>query len=389
MKALVFHKPKDVSVDTVDDPRIEEPTDAIIRITSTAICGSDLHIYNGFMPQPHDLILGHEFMGIVEEVGSNVKKLKKGDRVIVPFPIGCGHCRFCDMDLATHCEHSNKVSYSQDGNLAKARGGGALYGFTVTYGDKNGGQAEYARVAYADYNPRIVPEGIPDEKILFLTDIFSTGWSACEWASVQPGDTVAVFGCGPVGIMAQKAAWLHGAKRVIGVDIYAYRLAKARGAAKSETINASEVDAVKAIVEMTKGYGADVCIDAVGMEADRSVLEKVANVLHAEKGTDKVVENCIDAVRRGGKVSVVGAYGYPYDKFPFQKLWEKNCSFRGGQAWVQHYVDHLIDLVAEGKVQLDDIITHRVPLSEAANMYKIFNNKEDNCVKVVLKPNGL
>jgi alcohol dehydrogenase len=386
MKALVFHKPKDVSVDTVEDPRIEEPSDAIIKITSTAICGSDLHIYNGFMPQPHDLVLGHEFMGIVQEVGSSVTKLKQGDRVIVPFPIGCGHCLFCQNDLATHCENSNDKTYSQDGNLAKAHGGGQLYGFTLTYGDKNGGQAEYARVRYADYNPRVVPEGIPDEKILFLTDIFSTGWAACEWANVSPGETVAVFGCGPVGIMAQKAAWLHGAARVIGVDIYDYRLAKAREAAGSETINAHETDAVKAIVEMTGGYGADVCIDAVGMEADRSVLEKAANVLHAEKGSDKVLENCIDAVRRGGKVSVVGAYGYPYDKFPVQKWWEKNFTLRGGQAWVQKYIDHLITLVAEGKVTLDDVITHRVPLSEAARMYQIFNDKEDNCVKVVLKP---
>jgi len=256
----------------------------------------------------------------------------------------------------------------------------------ATYGDKNGGQAEYARVRYADYNPRIVPDGIPDEKILFLTDIFSTGWAACEWANVSPGETVVVFGCGPVGIMAQKAAWLHGAGRVIGVDIYEYRLAKARQAAGSETINAHSVDAVKAIVDMTNGYGADVCIDAVGMEADRSTLEKVVNVLHAEKGSDKVLENCIDAVRRGGKVSVVGAYGYPYDKFPVQKWWEKNFTLRGGQAWVQKYIDHLITLVAEGKVTLDDVITHRVPLSEAARMYQIFNDKEDNCVKVVLKP---
>jgi S-(hydroxymethyl)glutathione dehydrogenase/alcohol dehydrogenase len=386
MKALVFHKPKDVSVDTVEDPRIEEPGDAIIKITSTAICGSDLHIYNGFMPQPHDLVLGHEFMGIVEETGSSVTKLKKGDRVIVPFPIGCGHCLFCQNDLATHCENSNDKTYSQDGNLAKAHGGAQLYGFTVTYGDKNGGQAEYARVRFADYNPRIVPDGIPDEKILFLTDIFSTGWAACEWANVSPGETVAVFGCGPVGIMAQKAAWLHGAGRVIGVDIYEYRLAKAREAAGSETINAHEIDPVKVIVEMTGGYGADVCIDAVGMEADRSALEKAANVLHAQKGSDKVLENCIDAVRRGGKVSVVGAYGYPYDKFPVQKWWEKNFTLRGGQAWVQKYIDHLITLVAEEKVTLDDVITHRVPLSEAARMYQIFNDKEDNCVKVVLTP---
>lgn len=387
MKALVFHKPKDVSVDTVDDPRIEQPTDAIIRVTSTAICGSDLHIYNGFVLQPHDLVLGHEFMGIVEEVGSSVSKLKKGDRVIVPFPIACGHCHFCNMDLPTHCEVSNDKTYGPEGNITIMKGAGAaLYGFTDTYAGIPGGQAEYARVLYADNNPRVVPEGIPDEKILFLTDIFSTGWSACEWGEVKPGDVVAVFGCGPVGIMAQKAAWLHGASRVIGVDILEYRLAKARLTAKSETINAKELDPVEVIREMTGGYGADVCIDAVGMEADRSTLESIKNVFQGQQGSIKVLEACIDAVRRGGNVSVVGVYSYAYDNFPVQKWFEKNIKMRGGQAWVQNYIDHLIKLVAENKVTLDDIITHRVPLTEAENMYDIFNKKEDGCVKVVLKP---
>jgi S-(hydroxymethyl)glutathione dehydrogenase/alcohol dehydrogenase len=386
MKALVFHKPKDVRVDTVEDPKIEQPTDAIIKITSTAICGSDLHIYNGYVPQPESMVLGHEFMGIVEEVGTEVKKLKKGDRVIVPFPIACGHCHFCNMDLPTHCETTNEKTYGPEGNITLGKGAGAaLYGFTDIYGGINGGQAEFARVLHADYNPRIVPEGIPDEKILFLTDIFSTGWSACEWANIQPGQTVVVFGCGPVGIMAQKAAWLHGAGRVIGVDILEYRLAKARLAGNCETINAKKMDAVEVIRDMTGGYGADVCIDAVGMEADHSVFDTVKNVFQGQRGSIKVLELCVEAVRRAGTVSIVGVYGYPYDNFPIQRIFEKNLLIRGGQAWVQRYIDKLIHLVAENKVTLDDIISHKVPLSEAANMYKIFNNKEDNCVKVVLK----
>jgi S-(hydroxymethyl)glutathione dehydrogenase/alcohol dehydrogenase len=387
MKALVFHKPKHVSVDNVDDPVLVEPEDAIIRVTSTAICGSDLHIYNGMIPQAKDMVLGHEFMGVVEETGKAVTKIKVGDRVIVPFPIACGHCHFCKQDLPTHCEKSNPRHYGPEGEIIKGKGAGAaLYGYTDIYGGKNGGQAEYVRIMYANYNPRVVPEEIPDEKILFLTDIFPTGWAAVEWAEVKPGDVVAVFGCGPVGIMAQKAAWIKGAARVIGVDIYEYRLTKARLAAKSETINAEVSDPVQVIRDMTNGYGADVCIDAVGMEADRSMLGKVMNVVQGEKGSMKVLRNCFDAVRRAGRVSVVGVYGSPYDNFPLYKWFEKSIRLMGGQAWVQRWLDKLIEMVVAGKVTLDDVITHRVPLTEAAKMYDIFNKKEDNCVKVVLKP---
>lgn len=387
MKALVFHKPKDVSVDTVTDPIIQEPTDAVIRVTSTAICGSDLHIYNGMIPQPHDMVLGHEFMGIVEEVGTAVSKIKPGDRVIVPFPIACGHCHFCNMELPSHCENSNPEMYGPQGEIIKMKGAGAaLYGYTDLYGAVSGGQAEYARVLYADYNLRVAPAGIPDEQILFLTDIFPTGWAACEWAQVAPGDTVVVFGCGPVGIMAQKAAWLHGAKRVIGVDRLPYRLEKAQLCAKSEVINYEEVDVAEAVRAMTGGYGADVCIDAVGMEAHRTVLQKAANVLQAEKGSMAALKNCFDTVRRGGRVSVVGVYGSPYDNYPLYQWFEKSIQLMGGQAWVQRWLDNLIQLVADGKVVLDDIITHTVPLADAEKMYDVFNKKEDNCVKVVLKP---
>lgn len=387
MKAVVFHKLKDIRVETVEDPRIEEERDAIVRVTSTAICGSDLHIYNGMIPQLKSMIMGHEFMGIIEEVGRGVTNLKKGDRVVVPFPIACGSCHFCNMQLPTHCENSNPKVYGPEGEIIKAKGAGAgLFGYTDLYGGYSGGQAEFVRVPYADYGPRKVPDNLTDEQVLFLTDIFPTGWAAIDWAEMKGGETVAVFGCGPVGIMAQKAAWLHGAKRVIGIDIQPYRLDKARVTANSETINAQDVDAVQAIRDMTNGYGADVCVDAVGMEAERSVLEKAMNVIQMEKGTMKVLESCLDAVRRGGVVTVVGVYGSPYDNFPLYKWFDKGIKMMGGQAWVQRYIDQLISLIQENKVRLDDVITHKVPLQDASKMYDIFNKKEDNCVKVVLKP---
>ncbi|SIT91497.1 zinc-dependent alcohol dehydrogenase [Pontibacter indicus] len=387
MKAAVFHKMKDIQVETIDDPRIEDARDCILRVTSTAICGSDLHIYNGMVPQTRDMVMGHEFMGIVEEVGSGVKNLKKGDRVVVPFPISCGTCHYCNMQLPTHCENSNPDNYGPEGEVPMMKGvGAALFGYTDIYGGYNGGQAEYVRVPYADYGPRKIHDNLTDEQVLFLTDIFPTGWAAIDWAQLKGGETVVVWGCGPVGIMAMKSAWLQGAKRVIGVDIQPYRLEMARKSANAEVINYAEVDAVQVIRDMTGGYGADVCVDAVGMEADRTVLEKAMNVVQAEKGTMKVLEKCMDAVRRSGTVSVVGVYGSPYDNFPLYKWFDKGLTLRGGQAWVHRYIDHLISLVEGGKVKLDDIITHTVPLSEASRMYDIFNKKEDNCLKVVLKP---
>jgi S-(hydroxymethyl)glutathione dehydrogenase / alcohol dehydrogenase len=387
MRALVFHKPKDVRVDTVDDPTIENDRDAIIRVTSTAICGSDLHIYNGMIPQPRPMVLGHEFMGIVEETGPAVKNLRRGDRIIVPFPLACGHCHFCNMQLPTHCEHSNTKNYGPEGEVVKGKGtGAALYGYTDLYGGINGGQAEYVRVQYADHSPRKVPDHLTDEQALFLTDIFPTGWSAAEWAGISGGETVAVFGCGPVGLMAQKAAWFKGAARVIAVDIEEYRLEKARRVTRSETINASQADAVEVIRSVTNGYGADVCIDAVGMEAHRTVAEKMKNVIQMQAGSMKVLESCLDAVRRGGTVSVVGVYGSPYDNFPLYKWFDKGIRLMGGQAWVQRYLDKLLDLVSSGQIKLDDVISHTASLEDAAEMYRIFNNKEDDCVKVVMKP---
>lgn len=385
MKALVFHKIGDVKVETVSDPIIEKPTDVILKVSSTAICGSDLHIYNGMFPQVKDLILGHEFMGDVVEVGSLVKKFKIGDRVIVPFPISCGTCWFCNHSLPTHCENSNPENYGPEGGILKQKGSG-IYGYTDLYGGYSGGQAEYARVVFADENCRLAPEGLPDEKVLFLTDIFPTGYASIEWANLKGGETVAVFGCGPVGLMAQKTAWLKGASRVIGLDVEDYRLKTAREVCKSETINAKDSHAIQKIREMTGGRGADVVVDAVGMEADRSLLDRVASVVRLEKGTINALRMCLDAVRRGGMVSIVGVYGMNYDNFPLAQIFEKGLTLRAGQVTVQKYIDHLITLVREEKIILNDIISHRLPLEDAERAYTIFNKKEDNCVKVVLKP---
>jgi alcohol dehydrogenase len=385
MKAAVFHKIGDIRVENTADPRVEEPRDALIRVTSTAICGSDLHIYDGFIPQLQNEVLGHEFMGIVEDVGSGVTNLKKGDRVVVPFTVACGKCFFCDHNLQMHCQNSNPDHYGPDGGLLTEKGGG-LFGYTDLYGGYNGGQAEYVRVPYADYGLRHVPEGLTDEQVLFLTDIFPTGWSSIEWGELRGGETVAIFGSGPVGLMAQKSAWLQGAGRVIAIDPLNYRLERAKRVNKVETLNPNEVDVVEAIRQMTQGRGADVCVDAVGMEADRSLLEKAKAVLNLEKGTPKVLELCMQAVRRGGIVSVVGVYGTPFDNFPVGRLFDKGITVRFGQSQVHKNIDHLLDLVVQGKVVLDDIISHTLPLSEAARAYDMFKNKEDDCTKVVLKP---
>lgn len=385
MKAAVFHKIGDISVDNVPDPKIEHLEDVILKVTATAICGSDLHIYDGFFPQMNDQVLGHEFMGIVEEAGSGVSRFKKGDRVVVPFPIACGHCFFCNHQLPGHCENSNPDHYGPEGEMIKGKGGG-LFGYTDLYGGYSGGQAEYVRVPFANFGPRIVPDGLEDEQVLFLTDIFPTGWSAIDWAEVKGGETVVIFGSGPVGLMAQKAAWIRGAKRVIAIDSEQYRLERAKQVNNVEILNANDDDLIQKIYAMTDGRGGDVCVDAVGAEASRSLGEKLKAVINLEKGTPKVMENCFKAVRRGGIVSVVGAYGSTYDNYPIHMLFDKGIRVQFGQAPVQKYIDELFDLVRDGKVVLDDIISHRLPLADAANGYDLFKKKEDNCVKVVLRP---
>ena len=385
MKAVVYNKPKDVRVEEVPDPRIEHERDAILRVTSTAICGSDLHIYNGLIPQVNRFVLGHEFMGVVEEVGAAVTNLKRGDRVVVPFPVACGGCWFCERDLPIHCAVSNPDRYGPEGGMLQGKGGG-LFGYTDLYGGYDGGQAELVRVPFADYGPRKVPEELTDDQVLFLSDILPTGYSSVRWANLQGGETVAVFGCGPVGLMAQKCARLLGAERVIAVDILPYRLEMARRVADAETIDASKVDAVEAIREATEGRGADLCVDAVGMEADRSFLDRVSGALHMERGTLKVLTTALRAVRRGGVVSVVGVYGMDYHDFPLARLFDKGVRIKSGQAPVHRYADELLEHVQAGRLRADDIITHHMPLTEASEGYRIFNRKEAGCVKVVLRP---
>lgn len=385
MKAAVFHKPGDIRVENVNDPGIELGEDAIVRVTSTAICGSDLHIFDGFIPQLRSQVMGHEFMGIVEEVGPRVKNLKKGDRVIVPFPIACGRCFFCESGMTAHCENSNLRHYGPEGNLLSGKGAG-LFGYTDLYGAYGGGQAEYVRVPYANIGPRIVPDNLTDEQALFLTDIFPTGWAAIDWANVKGGESVAIFGSGPVGLMAQKAAWLRGAERVIAIDPENYRLEMAARVNNVETINPLYADPVEAIFELTGGRGADVCVDAVGMEAKRSTAQKAKALLNLEKGSCEVLENCLKAVRRGGTVSVVGVYASNYDNFPVFRIFDKGLTLRMGQTSVHQYIDELLTMVKDGRVVLNDIVTHVLPLSDAAKAYQMFRKKEDNCVKVILKP---
>jgi threonine dehydrogenase-like Zn-dependent dehydrogenase len=387
MKAAVIHGPKKVTYDTVEDPKLKEGRDMILKITSTAICGSDLHLYTGGIPQPRPMVLGHEFMGIVEETGKDVKNLKRGDRVVVPFPIACGACFFCNHDLPGHCDQSNPGHYGPEGGLLTQKGG-ALFGYSDLYGGYDGGQAQYVRVSYADYGPRLVPENLTDEQVLFLTDIFPTGYTGIDWGEIKGGESVAIFGAGPVGIMAAKSAWLRGAGQVILVDTVPYRLEKARTAAGGETILWE--DAPKGVVDqiraLTQGRGTDLCVDAVGFEPDRSLMDKAKAVVNLEKGSPKVLEACMSAVRRGGTVSVLGVYPTDYDNFPVGQFFDKGLVIKGGQAPAHKYIDLLLSYVTEGKVKLDDIITHRLPLSQIAYAYDIFKYKKDDCVKVVLDP---
>ena len=348
MKAARIHGPGSVKYDTVDDPKIQDDRDIILKVTATAICGSDLHIYSGGLPQPRPMTLGHEFMGIVEEVGSGIKNLKRGDRVVVPFPIACGQCFFCNHHLPGHCENSNPEHYGPEGGLLTEKGG-ALFGYTDLYGGYEGGQAEYVRVPYADFGPRIVPGNLSDEQVLFLTDIFPTGYTGIDWGEVKGGETIAIFGSGPVGIMAAKSAWLRGAARVVIVDTLQYRLDKAKAAANCETIlwkdGAKEV--IEQIRAMTEGRGADVVVEAVGFEPDRNLLDRAKSVINFEKGSPKVLEACMSAVRRGGIVSVLGVYPTTYDNFPIGQFFDKGITLKGGQAPAHKHIDTLLKYVVE------------------------------------------
>jgi threonine dehydrogenase-like Zn-dependent dehydrogenase len=390
MKALCWHGHGDVRVDTVPDPKIEKPTDAIIRITSSGICGSDLHLYDGFMPtMKSGDILGHEPMGIVVEVGAEVKKLKKGDRVVVPFTIACGDCFFCHKTLYSSCDNSNPNAEMAKKMMGHSPSG--LFGFSHLLGGFPGGQAEFLRVPYADVGPLKIESDLPDEKVLFLSDIFPTGYMAAENCGIEPDDTVAVWGCGPVAQFAIQSAWMFGAKRVIAIDRVPERLAMAREIGKAETINFDKDDVYDRLQEMTQGRGPDRCIDAVGCEAHATgsfdaVLDKVKTSV--KLGTDRahVLREAIMCCRKGGTISVPGAYvGFP-DKIPFGAFMNKGLTLKTGQTHMQRYMKPLLEKIEKREIDPSFVITHRVKLEDAPEAYRTFRDKKDGCIKVVLKP---
>ena len=389
MKAVCWHGAQDVRVETVPDPKILNLRDAIIKITSTAICGSDLHLYEGNIPTMESGdILGHEFMGEVVETGQEVTNLKKGDRVVVPFTISCGGCFFCQKDLWSLCDNSNPNTWMAEKFYGHSPAG--IYGYSHLLGGYAGGQAEYARIPYADVGPIKIPDGLEDDKVLFLTDIFPTGYMAAENADIESGDTVAVWGCGPVGQFAIRSAYMLGAARVIAIDRFPERLQMAKEQGKAEVINYEEVDAGEALKEMTGGRGPDRCIDAVGMEAHgtdmMNVYDEVKQGLKLETGKPTALRQAIVACRKGGTVSIPGVYGGFVDKVPLGAIVNKGLTLRSGQTHVQKYLQPLLERIQQGEIDPSYVISHRMSIDDAPKGYKMFRNKEDNCTKVVLKP---
>ncbi|MFN3522526.1 MAG: zinc-dependent alcohol dehydrogenase [Phenylobacterium sp.] len=389
MRALTWHGKHDVRMETVPDPKIVNPRDAIIKITSTAICGSDLHLYDSFIPtlRAGD-ILGHEFMGEVVEVGPG-STLKKGQRVVVPFVIACGKCFFCEKQQYSACDNSNPAEKAEMSEIAYGYPMSGIYGYSHLTGGYAGGQAEYVRVPYSDVGPIVVPDGLDDDKVLFLSDILPTGWMAAENCQIEPGDTVAIWGAGPVGLFAVQSAFLQGAHQVISIDHNPRRLelAAAKGA---QCINYHEVKVREALREMTGGIGPDACIDAVGLESHGFALDNIIDAIKTEVrlATDRthVLREVIMACRKGGRVSIPGVYGGITDKFPIGALMEKGLQVRTGQTHVQRYLRPLLEMIGEGRVDTTYLISHRLPLEEAPEGYKMFKTQQNEVTKVVLKP---
>jgi threonine dehydrogenase-like Zn-dependent dehydrogenase len=393
MKATCWMGPQKMQVRDVPDPRILSQNDCIVKVTSTAICGSDLHLYNGFNPfmEPGD-ILGHEFMGEVIETGRNVRNIKVGDRVIVPFPIACGHCANCEAGLTSICENSNPNAHVAEKLLGAPTAG--IFGYSHLTGGFAGGQAEYARVPFADANPFKVPDELTDEQALFLTDILPTGYMGAEMCGIKPGDTVAVWGCGPVGQFAIASAYLLGAEKVIAIDRFDYRLKMAREQAREQagavTINYAEVDSVADVLkDLTAGRGPDHCIDAVGAEGHTHgvayVHDRMKQMMRMQTDRPIALREAIYACRSGGTVSVVGVYAGIIDKFPMNVVMNRSLTIRTGQCHVHRYVRPLMERIQKGEIDPTFIITHRMPLEQAAEGYRIFNDKQDNCEKIILK----
>ena len=389
MRALCWHGKEDVRVDTVPDSKIEDPRDVVIRVTSTAICGSDLHLYDGYMPtmEPGD-ILGHEPMGIVVEVGSAVKKLKKGDRVVVPFTISCGTCWFCKRTEFSLCDTSNPNA--EIARKAMGQSPAGLFGFSHMLGGFAGGQAEYLRVPYADVGPIKIESDLPDEKVLFLSDIFPTGYMAAENAGIEPGDTVAIWGAGPVGQFAIRSAWMLGAGRVISIDCVPERMEMARQG-KAETIDFSKLGVYDTLMEMTQGRGPDRCIDAVGCEAHATgsidaIVDKAKTLVSLATDRAHVLREAIMCCRKGGTLSIPGVYVGLVDKVPIGALMNKGLTVKAGQTHVQRYLAPLLKKIEDKEIDPSFVITHKVKLEEAPKLYKTFRDKKDGCVKVVLTP---
>ena len=388
MKAVCWHGKEDVRVDTVPDPMILNPGDAIIRITATAICGSDLHLYDGYMPTMESGdILGHEPMGEVVEVGGAVRKLKKGDRVVVPFTISCGSCYFCEKTLYSLCDNSNPNAEVAREAMGSSPAG--LFGFSHMLGGYAGGQAEYLRVPYADVGPIRVESGLRDDQVLFLSDIFPTGYMASENACIEPGDTVAIWGCGPVGLFAIRSAWMLGAGRVIAIDTVPERLELARTFGRAETIDFMEHKVQDRLMELTRGRGPDRCIEAVGSEAHglgsiAALIDKVKAAAHLATDRPNALREAIMSCRKGGNVSVPGVYVGLLDKFPMGALMNKNLTVKGGQTHVQRYLGPLLDRIEKGEIDPSAIITHRIKIEDAPAAYKTFRDKKDGCIKVVM-----
>jgi threonine dehydrogenase-like Zn-dependent dehydrogenase len=389
MRAAVWHGKKDVRVDNVPDPEILNPRDAIVKVTSTAICGSDLHLYDGFVPtMEKGDIIGHEFMGEIVDVGSAVNNLKVGDRVVVPFPIACGQCFFCEEKLYSVCENSNPNAWMAEKMWGHSPAG--IFGYSHLTGGYAGGQAEYARVPFADVGPIKIPDGMTDDQVLFLSDILPTGYMAAEACDIKPGAVVAVWGCGPVGQFAIQSAYLLGAERVIGIDRFPERLRMAREQSKAETLDYEEVDVATALKQMTGGRGPDACIDAVGMEAHGmgfiGAYDRVKQAMGAETDRPAALRQALMACRNGGVVSIPGVYGGFLDKVPFGSIMNRSLTIKTGQTHVQRYMEPLLRRIQEGDIDPTVVITHRMALDDAPHAYDIFCNKQNDCIKVVLRP---
>jgi threonine dehydrogenase-like Zn-dependent dehydrogenase len=390
MKAVCFWRKTEVRVVEVPDPHVINAHDVVVKVTLSAICGSDLHLYDGYVPtMMKGDILGHEFMGEVVEVGASVKTLSVGDRVIVPFCIACGNCYFCKQELYSLCDNTNPNAWMVE--LMYGFSGAGLFGYSHLYGGYAGGQAEYVRVPFADVGCLKIPAGLDDEKVLFLTDIFPTGYMAAENCDIKPGDTVAVWGCGPVGQFAIKSAWLLGAQRVIAIDRFSERLRMARDEGKAEILNyAEEDDVFDALKELTGGRGPDACIDAVGMEAHGSSIDawydRAKQIMKLEFDRAHVLRQVLHSCRKGGTVSLPGVYAGFIDKVPFGAAFGKGLQLRMGQTHVQKYTRKLLQLIEEGKIDPSFVITHRVTIDDIPEMYQVFRDKQDDCIKVVFRP---